>query len=193
MIKALIFDCFGVIRIDPTFLAYRALGGDDEADHDFIVGTMLASDRGQIPSATPVFAERLGITEAKWETANRQASPFDEDVLDYIASIRKFYKTAMLTNIGEGDLAKWFKPHVLESYFEVAVASGDVGYAKPEAQAYHITAERLGVRADECVMIDDREVNVRGAQNAGMHGIVYVSLDQLKDDLIGVLAAENDR
>lgn len=192
MVKALIFDCFGVIRIDPTFIAYRQLGGDDEADRDFIASTMLASDRGQIPSATPVFAEKLGITEAKWEQASQHASPFDEDVLDYIASIRRFYKTAMLTNIGAGDLAKWFKPHVLESYFEAALASGDIGYAKPEARAYEITAERLGVRCNECVMIDDRQLNCDGARAAGMHAITYVSLDQLKDHLIPILAAQND-
>jgi len=69
----------------------------------------------------------------------------------------------------------------------VVVASADIGFAKPEAEAYQITADRLGVRYDECVMIDDREDYCQGAIAAGMHAILYKSLVQLQRDLDRVL------
>lgn len=192
MIRAIIFDYFGVIRIDPVFIAYRQLGGDDEADRDFIERTLHASDKGQLPQAGPILAERLGVSEAEWEKASRHAEPFDEDILNYILDLRKFYKIGLLTNIGAGDLAKWFKPHALETYFDAAVASGDIGFAKPETQAYEIIAEKLGVRTDECIIIDDLEVNCEGARAAGMPALLYTSFDQLRDDIIGVLVAESE-
>jgi HAD superfamily hydrolase (TIGR01509 family) len=183
VIKAIIFDCFGVLRVDPTFLAYRKLGGDDEADREFLESTMRASDAGQIPSATSVIAERLGVTEDMWRHVSKSVSGLDQDLLDYISELRKTYKVGLLTNIGHGDLERWFDTSVLDKYFDEAVASGDIGFAKPEPQAYEITAERLGVRADECIMVDDRDSNCDGARAVGMQAILYTAFPQLQRDL----------
>lgn len=191
MIKAVIFDYFGVIRVDPTCIAYRELGGDDEADRAFLQRTMNAADAGQIPSAAPLIAQRLGVSEATWEKVSHHATPFDHTVLDYILDLRKFYKTALLTNISQGELPEWFKPHEPETYFDGAFASGDIGVAKPDVRAFHIAAAHLHVSPEECVMVDDRTVNCAGARDAGMHAITYVSLAQLKDELIAMLRKEN--
>jgi HAD superfamily hydrolase (TIGR01509 family) len=64
--------------------------------------------------------------------------------------------------------------------------------AKPEPEAYEITADRLGVRLEECVMIDDRLELCEGAQAVGMKAIMYKGLKQLKTDLESLLAAVTD-
>jgi HAD superfamily hydrolase (TIGR01509 family) len=187
VIKAIIFDCFGVIRVDATIIAYKKLGGDSEKDEQFIRETVAQANAGLIPSASAAIAAHLGITEEKWRSTVHTSSVIDQAVLDYIKELRKNYKTAMLSNVAPGGLKIWFKPGELEQYFDVAIASGDIGFAKPEPEAYEITADELGLRLEECVMIDDRQELCEGAQAVGMKSIRYLGLNQLKRDLSAIL------
>jgi putative hydrolase of the HAD superfamily len=177
VVKAVIFDCFGVIRIDPTIMAYRQFGGNAKKDSAFIEDVLYASSTGKV-SSVELFSQHLGIDKNVWLTALQTASSFDDDLLAYIKALRPKYRVGLLTNVGKGGLNRWFDAAMLETYFDVSVASGDIGYAKPEARAYEITADRLGVRTDECIMVDDRELNCVGAQAVGMQAIEYRSLEQ---------------
>ena len=57
----------------------------------------------------------------------------------------------------------------LESYFEFAVFSQDVGVEKPDKQIFELTAERAGCRLDELLHIGDSLVtDVAGANGAGV-------------------------
>lgn len=192
MIKAIIFDCFGVIRIDATLAAYKNLGGDPEADVDFIKEAVGKVNRGESPSLTPLIAERLKVTAEQWRHAVQSGSAIDYEVLDYVKDLRSKYKTAMLSNMAPGGLKIWFSPGQLDEYFDVCVASGDIGFAKPQAQAYQIAADKLGVRFDECVMIDDREELYKGALDVGMKAILYTGFNQMKQELEKILAAGPD-
>ena len=189
MIKAIIFDCFGVIRPDRLTMLYKQFGGDPVADEPFIHDTVQAANRGLIPSSRSIFAKRLGITEAQWISAFDGNDRNDQQVLDYVLSLRRHYKTALLSNISRGRLPELFQPGELEKYFDVAVGSGDVGYAKPEAQAYEITADKLGVRLSECVMIDDQEAYCQGARGVGLQAILYTDFNQAKHELERILRA----
>ena len=189
MIKAIIFDCFGVVLIDAFDAAYQGFGGDIVADQEFIIQTLYASNSGRIPSSSEVFANRLCVPVEMWRKAINEGSAIQQDVLDYVLLLRKDYKTAMLSNIAKGGLGRMFEPGVLDTYFDAVVASGDIGFAKPEARAYETVADMLDVRLDECVFIDDREIYVEGANAVGMKGVIFTSLKQLKQDLSGILAA----
>jgi FMN phosphatase YigB (HAD superfamily) len=192
MIKAVIFDCFGVIRVDATNIAYKKLGGDLEKDYEFIKDTVAKTNSGLIPKAAIVFANRLGVSEDKWRETVSQSSVIDYEILDYIKELRGKYKTAMLSNVMKGGLEIWFEPGFLKKYFDVSVASGDIGFAKPEAQAYEITADQLGVRLRECIMVDDRLELCEGAIAVGMQAVMYKGLNQLKRDLEKILVAGAD-
>jgi len=186
MASAVIFDLFGVIRSDPLVTTYRHFGGDPDKDAHFIANTIDAANRGTIPNSRSVFAEYFGITVEQWmEIGDKDGN--DPQILRYILQLRHAHKTGLLTNISRGRLPELFRPRELEKYFDAVVGSGDIGYAKPEAQAYEIIADRLGVRLDECVMIDDREEYLVGARGVGMRTILYESLPQLKRQLGDIL------
>lgn len=185
MIKAIIFDLFGVIRPDNLTAAYAKFGGDMQKDIEFIRETHYASHIGLRPSA-PAFAEHLGITEEEWRDAV-ETGDYDHQLVEYIQELRKHYKVGVLSNIGKDGFQRYFTDEELSSFFDTAVASGDIGYAKPEAQAYEIMADRLGVRLDECVFTDDREEYCLGAQGVGMTAIQYKSLPQFKAALAKIL------
>ena len=192
MIKAIIFDCFGVVRVDATTIAYKKLGGNLEKDAEFLKQAIDQANAGRIPHGPSVVAKHLGVTDQKWRETVQNSSVIDQEILDYAKELRKTYKTAMLSNIGQGGLDRWFEPGFLDKYFDVSVGSGDIGFAKPEPQAYEVTADKLGVRLDECVMIDDRIDFCDGARAVGMKAILYESFPKFKTELNTILSAVTD-
>ena len=55
--------------------------------------------------------------------------------------------------------------------FDVLVDGSEVVHGKPDPEAYLITAEKLGVAPEECLVFEDSEVGVLAAKRAGMHCI----------------------
>ena len=82
-------------------------------------------------------------------------------------------RMALCTN----NVREW-EPHwrsmlPVDEVFELVVDSAFVGTRKPESRIYAITLERLGMEAGDCVFVDDLEVNVQAAREAGMHGVHF--------------------
>jgi len=94
------------------------------------------------------------------------------------------YKVALLSNT-EGPAMRFFLELRYEM-FDAPVFSCAEGTCKPEREIYDIAAGKLGTPARGCVLIDDKPVFVEGARSAGMQGIVYEDLAQVKQDLIAL-------
>ena len=62
--------------------------------------------------------------------------------------------------------------------FECIVDSSQVGIRKPDERIYKLTARKLGMQTNSCVMIDDLEHNIKGAEQAGMAGILFTSAEE---------------
>lgn len=183
MIKAIIFDCFGVVVSETLPTAYAAMGGDFEKDREFIQSVIDAANKGTIPRSTGPIAEKLGISEETWLSAVSSGREINQQLLNFILKLRKDYRTAMLSNISSIGFSKLFEPGFLDEYFDVSVASGVIGFAKPEARAYEYVAEQLGVRLDECVFTDDRQEYIDGAAAVGMCTILFKHFEDFSDQL----------
>ena len=55
---------------------------------------------------------------------------------------------------------------------------------KPQPEIYRLLLDRYGLKADECVFIDDYPVNIDGARAAGMNGIVFRDPESARQTLI---------
>lgn len=154
-----------------------------------IVDIVKAANKGILDpiESRKIISEEMGLTVDGYLAAVRGSEVRNEKLLAYITGLRKQYKIAMLSNIGRGSLEVRFPNGELSQYFDVVVASGEIGYAKPEARAYEITADQLGVRLNECVMIDDRETFCQGAVAVGMQAIQFESTEQTIRDLEQIL------
>lgn len=87
-------------------------------------------------------------------------------VVTALATNQQSYRgTHMLTNL----------PHA--EHFDHQFHSFQVGLAKPDPAFFHHIVEALGIRADEAVFVDDMEINVRGAREAGLHGVYFSNAD----------------
>lgn len=193
MIKAVIFDCFGVVLTDALQQLRDTVLQEDPVAAQEISDIVAANNRGFIE---PEESNRriaallhVSVPALRARVAGREVR--DERLLTYIKQLRQRYKTAMLSNIAGASLERRFPGGELSAYFDEVVASGDIGYAKPELEAYKIVAERLGVQPDECVFTDDREIYCDAAASLGMHSIVYKNYSQFTVELETVLAARH--
>lgn len=57
--------------------------------------------------------------------------------------------------------------------FDDLVISERVGQRKPDPAIYALAAERIGIPVQECVFIDDLDLNVEAARRVGMDGILH--------------------
>jgi len=56
-------------------------------------------------------------------------------------------------------------------YFDGGIFSAAVKSSKPESRIYEILLERYFLKAEECLYVDDIEINVKTAESLGMKGI----------------------
>ncbi len=181
MIKAIIFDCFGVLITD----ALQALRDKYPDKSEVVTDIIQQGNRGYISShdASMQIAAVLDIPYETYRATLASGEVKNQELLAYIKQLRPQYKTGMLSNIGRESLWRRFSDDELSEHFDAVVASGEIGHAKPEPEAYTITAQRLGVEPEECIFIDDREPYVTAAQAIGMQGIVYEDLQTFKQQI----------
>jgi 2-haloacid dehalogenase len=70
--------------------------------------------------------------------------------------------------------------------FDGVVVSGDERLLKPDPAIYHLLLSRYGLRAEDCVFIDDSPANVAGARAVGMAAIHYLEPLDLAAELRGL-------
>jgi len=63
--------------------------------------------------------------------------------------------------------------------FDLIVSGKQFKQSKPNPEIYHYTADTLGIREDECFVVEDSTVGIEAAYRAGM------SIAGLKDDRFG--------
>lgn len=191
MIKAIIFDHFGVL-VDSV---YDTLYADlPDKDRQLARSIGAAADRGEITNTErdEQIMPFLGGSRAMIEAAHARARRNDE-LLPFILELRRNYKVSMLSNAAGGLVESFFSPSDMETYFDDVVLSYNVRLIKPDKEIYRLAAERLGVMSHECVFVDDASRNTMGAEAAGMHGIVYRDVLTLKSDLAKVIEDEHAR
>jgi putative hydrolase of the HAD superfamily len=198
-IEAVLFDWGGVLIDNPAsgLMSYcaNALGvsvGDytrahNECGEGFQKG-LIAEE-----AFWRQVCERLGCPPPRqaslWGQAFRAVYSPREEVFALARRLRQQgYRTSLLSNT-EAPAMEFFRELGYDA-FNAATFSCAEGVVKPEREIYEVAAGKLRAPLQECVFIDDRLDFVEGARAAGMQGIAYRSLGQVKRDLaaIGVQA-----
>lgn len=68
-------------------------------------------------------------------------------------------------------------------YMDGGILSWREKVLKPEQGIYTLLLERYHLTADECVFVDDSLLNVEGAREQGIHGILFESREQVIDEM----------
>src|SRR3989338_10631918 len=89
-----------------------------------------------------------------------------------ISLIKKLHKLkiplALTTSAGFDSTSKVLKKSDLENVFNVIITSANCSKRKPDPEPYRVTAEKLNLNPVDCVAIEDSQIGVESAKNAGM-------------------------
>lgn len=186
MIRGIIFDVFGVLYHGSRERLRELVPPEhrdelNDANHSYDYGFCTQSE----------YFDTVGrlLDKDATEVAAicREQHVRNEALVAYVHTLRPAYKIAILSNIGRGLVDDLFTKSEAATLFDTEVLSSEVGMVKPDLAIYRLTAQRLGLRASECVMIDDIADNVEGAIAVGMKGIVYQSVAQMDKELKALL------
>lgn len=111
-----------------------------------------------------------------------QAYPEALDFLGNLARTRR-YLNATLNNESLEINEYRIRTFHLRDYFEVFFSSCYLGARKPDRGIYALALKITQREPGECVLIDDRGLNLECAQEMGMHTIQFQNVAQLQTDL----------
>lgn len=111
----------------------------------------------------------------------------DLELIGFLRSLRPTYKTGLISN-AFSSLRGWLIDHKLDDAFDDITVSAEVGIAKPDARVYLQALEKLNVRPEEAVFVDDMPENTEAAKALGMCGVLFQTPEQTIADVKSLLA-----
>lgn len=190
MIKAIIFDCFGVLLGDAKQLRLSKLDQTDPKKAAEIRALYRAADKGFLTNDEILreTSELFDVEPEEFKAEQEQLEVPNTELLEFIMSLRQTFKVGMLSNVSSRQrLGIRFAPGQLDATFHTVVASGEEGYVKPQPEIYKIVATRLGVLPSECLFVDDIADFCEGARSVGMQAVQYISNHQIITDVTALI------
>lgn len=190
MIKALVFDCFGVLYWDNVGELYDMV---EPSEFNAVSDLVNAFDYGYIikDDFQKQVAELAKVDEATINSIMLDKRRRNEVLIERAKDLKQSYKIALLTNMGSGTLEDVFTPAESEQIFDDIIISSDVGMIKPSLDIFELTLERLGVQPEEVIFIDDRPSNTDSAQRTGMNTILFSTNSQFEHELTRIVSQAN--
>ena len=187
MVKAIIFDCFGVLTGDKWKEFLATLDGAQvqparDLNH--------ALDRGFISQAEffAKISELTGRAPERVEEVINSDMHKNQPLLDYIATLKPNYKVGLLSNVSSNWVRESFLNDQEQTLFDDILLSYDVGLIKPEPAIFKLSAKRRGWDTADCRFSDDSPGHCEGAEQTGMQAIVYKDFVQFKADIAQLLS-----
>jgi len=201
-IKALVFDCGGVVLRDRDESYYarweQRLGLDAGVLKQELYQGFLWSEAELGKISEDQFwrsaGERYGLSPAESDALGADAWKswgVDPVVLSLVKRARGRFRIAMLSNATDALESKLSAIYGIADLFDPIVNSSRLGIAKPAPEIYQELLKRMGLEAGETVFIDDRADNVAAAASLGMHVIWFVHPNELERQLSPYLALES--
>ena len=189
-----IFDVGHVLfEWDPRFLFEKLIADPDELDW-FLSNVVtkdwhFEADAGR-PLAT-MLEERIAQFPDHEALIRAYAQRWNETVPGPVPGshdlVRALHDRAVplyaITNFGHEFWAGFRPEQPIFDLFEDILVSGTEKMMKPDAAIYALAIKRFDVDPAQCLFIDDRIENVRGAEAAGMHGHVFQDAETLRAEL----------
>lgn len=189
VIKAVIFDCYGVLAEDGWLPFKRKYIGDDFELSRQLADLGKQNEYGMLGNSAyfKKVAELIGVEENIFKTAIGRQVP-NEELFDYIkTSLKGNYKIGLLSNANYDVVNELFTPDQA-SLFDASVLSYESRLIKPDTRMFDLICSRLGVTPEECIFIDDIERYCTAAELLGMHSIHYQNPGQCQREIESLIA-----
>ena len=195
-IKLIIFDLGKVIfeySWDNTCKYWSALTGrpleeiksrfsyDDPTWHDFEEGKITAE-------AIRAHVNAQLDLELSMEEFEKGCNAIYEDIYpgidELMADLKQHYTLIGLSNTNEIHYKAWsviYAPVLI--HLRKIYISNTIGWRKPKTEIFQYVLDACGFPGEEVILLDDQQLNIDGAKNAGMHAIQVISTKQMEKDL----------
>ena len=184
MIKGLLFDLDGVlldtemwhIRLDEKCL--KDLGYDDVDPMVFV--HLIGAGKGMDPweaiyRQLPEEYRKKGFKEEfrSYKMSQFDFPPFKELIFPEVRNTLKRlkeegYLMACCSSSRPEYIHKALKDCEISEYFDVVLSGHDFVASKPDPEIYLTAMSRLGLNADECMVVEDSPYGIKAGKNAGM-------------------------
>lgn len=192
MIKGILFDfdCTLSKRYEAAYHLFRKFLQEMRPEMDpnsvefesIVQRCMIWDEYGSIPKdhvfsmVQKYYVPELDVQEwkDKWNEEFGDYQVLMPEVKETLALLKEEYKLGVLTNGNDRLQKKKVYNAKIDQYFDVIVTSGEYGIHKPDPKIYEITAEKMGLKAEECAFIGDLfATDIQGAINAGMYPLWF--------------------
>lgn len=200
MIRAVVLDIGSVLEVIDDSL----FPGPFEERHGLAPGSVHAgaatmpgdAGRGELTEAQvrAHWQRHLGLTDAQADELMADywrwyVGTLDQELFDWFAAQRPRFRTGIVSNSGPG-AREAERCWGFEDITDDMVYSHEVGLLKPDPRIFVVAAERLGVRPEEVVFLDDVEGHVAAAREVGFRGVVHRSTSESIAEVQAVIEAE---
>lgn len=174
--KAIILDMYGVIvkQTGDDFVPYVQQTFPNLSVEE-IYTPWFKADIGEMTSLEVWKAIGFQGDLEKIEKEYLDTIELSDGFIDFVEKVRNKYKLAIISN----DSSRWSKylreKFDINKYFDVISISGDLRIKKPDERIFLLTIEKLGLKAEDCIYIDDRRGNLTVAKKLGMKPILLNS------------------
>ena len=190
-IRAVLFDMDGVM-VDSEFVYMKYLLEFAKEKNPAVTMEDINPMVGRSRQDSWTVMERAVHNGENWEELMKEWA--ERDVysgIDYKAIFRPEMKTtvqelkrrgytvALVSSTGPKLISKIVEDVGMRPEFDLIVSGKQFEQSKPNPEIYHYTANILGIREDECFVVEDSTVGIEAAYRAGM------TIAGLKDDRFG--------
>lgn len=182
MIKAIIFDYYGVLQQDEyvTWLNDHNIARTSELDN-----LARAYDHREI--TRDEHDQRLrnivGFPVTYSDIYKATPPSASNDMIELVRKLHANYALGLLSNAAADLRPHLEKLHILDLFDEILISS-ELGIAKPQAGIYQLMLTSLQVAPHEAIYIDDNPAYVNAAHSLGIESIVFTSKKEILQELL---------
>lgn len=203
MIKAVLIDLDGTL-VDSTpalfqvylkFLAYYGKKGTKEEFYSLIGPSIdeivaILKKKYELKESTKDLSTMYVSTLMKQGFEGTELFPNAKDVIGELK--KRGIKLGIVTSGTQALVKICLDPLKMTGVFDAIVTSEDVKKAKPNPEMYHLALEKLGVKADQAIAVEDSEAGKKAATEAGLNVVMIThGKEPASEEGAGVINCSN--
>jgi putative hydrolase of the HAD superfamily len=190
MIRAVIFDYFDTLLITGAKGFYESQGINYNNPQIVEIDNLLNSRQISLDEYYQRLAEETGLKAADIISNNQKT--VNRPLMNYIKkNLFRKYKLAILSNVSsQASITKHLSAEEL-AMFDYLGMSWQTGFLKPDERAYLDVTERLAVKANQSVFVDDRLQYCQVAAKLGMKVVLYDNFADFVRQMEQILEFQN--
>jgi len=187
---AIIFDFGGVLTKPGGFSEFSSWCAskyqrDSSPLYQLIITNWLLVRAGNIPPE--LFwsrgAQYLQIEPMMFKSEFSQFFAVEPNAIAFVRSLKGRFLLGLVTNHIKDRFEEIIMEYKLTTIFDIILTSYELKIAKPDTRLFDEILQRLNLKPNECIYIDDQTTNIHVAHQYGMHSILFKSLSQLDYEL----------